>query len=1116
MLLKASSAVPHEGKDAAPRNSMYYRIIHKWIADGANLNRETKRVASIDIFPKGPIVQLAGSRQQFRVVATYPDGTTADVTAESFIKAGVIDVAEADTTGLITALRRGESPILARYEGAYATTILTVMGDRTGFVWTEPTKNNYIDELVSGKLKRTKTLPSGLCTDTEFLRRIYLDLTGLPPTADQVRQFLADKRTSREKRDAMIDQLIGSDPFVDHWANKWSDLLQVNSKFLGGEGARAFHGWIRQQIKDNTPYDKFAYQILSAKGSNKENPAASYFKILRKPEETMENTTHLFLGVRFNCNKCHDHPFERWSHTQYYETAAYFARLGLKKDPAISKAAKAAATQLATAKTANTKATAGKTAATKALTAAKAAQAAAQKAFDTSDKSATTAKDVLNKALAATKAAETKVASATKTETATKAKQAAAKKKNDQLARIDKATVGGTAVEGKKPLYEEVYDKKDGEVKHVATGKVTPPKFPFKAKYVAPEKSTRREHLAHWITTRDNRYFSKSFVNRMWGYLIGTGIIEPLDDIRAGNPPTNPELLEKLTQNFIASDFNTQEVIRDICKSRTYQLSIVANKWNEDDKINYSHAMPRRLQAEVLYDSIFQVTGAQTKLPGVPAGTRAAQLHDSRIKEGNGFLTKFGRPPRESPCECERAGGMQFGPVMALVTGPTVNTALSDPKNAIARLIKEKKDDRALIDELYLRILGRHATEQEIATSLKLLASIGPEHKALLAEKAAYEAKLKPLTQQHEKKRQAEISKAKTALETFKKSIAVREAEADKMQKAAIATADKALKDHEKSTEVRFAQWTQKDGAKTPWTTLESKELKSKIGTKLSKEKSGVIFASGKNGKDTFTITAETTLKNLTGLRLEALTDKRLPKNGPGRAPGDGNFVLSELELLWAPKDKPKEQKKLKLANAKADFSQGNYAVATAIDGKLAPTSNGWAVAPQLGKPHTASFEIAQAPKHEGPILLTFVMKQEFSGKNWQLGKFRWSITDSKKPVNFGLPKNINDLLAIAPEKWNGKQKKTLLDYFKGQDSQLKKLQTTLANAKKPRPLDPKLKSLQDAIARASKPLLEDPQLTAYKRAVDFSTKQQGDKRLYGAQDIAWALINTPSFLFNR
>ncbi|HJN83104.1 MAG TPA: DUF1549 domain-containing protein, partial [Verrucomicrobiota bacterium] len=496
MLLKASSAVPHEGKDVAPRDSLYYRIIHKWIADGANLDRKSKRVARIDIFPKNPIIQLKGGRQQFRVTAIYPDGNTADVTAEAFIQAGVIDVAESDKTGLITALRRGESPVLARYEGAYAATTLTVMGDRTGFTWADSPKNNFIDELVAAKLKRTKTLPSDLCSDAEFIRRIHLDLTGLPPTVDQLRQFLADKRPTHEKRDSLIDRLIGNDAFVDHWTNKWADLLQSNSKYLGGEGAKAFHGWIRQQVKDNVPYDKFAYQVLTASGSNKENPPASYYKIHRTPEDTMENTTHLFLGVRFSCNKCHDHPFERWVQDQYYETAAYFAQVGLKKDPVSGK-----------------------------------------------------------------------------------------------------KTVGGTAVEGSKPLYEVVYDKNEGEVKHEATGLVAPPKFPFKVKYEVPEKATRREQLARWVISSDNQYFAKSFVNRMWGYLLGTGIIEPLDDIRAGNPPTNPELLEKLTKTFISSGHDTRQLIRTICQSRTYQLSIVANQWNDDDQINYSHAMARRLPA---------------------------------------------------------------------------------------------------------------------------------------------------------------------------------------------------------------------------------------------------------------------------------------------------------------------------------------------------------------------------------------------------------------------------------------------------------------------------------------------------------------------------------------
>ena len=1286
MLLKASSAVPHEGKDVAPRDSLYYRIIHKWIADGANLDRKSKRVARIDIFPKNPIIQLKGGRQQFRVTAIYPDGNTADVTAEAFIQAGVIDVAESDKTGLITALRRGESPVLARYEGAYAATTLTVMGDRTGFTWADSPKNNFIDELVAAKLKRTKTLPSDLCSDAEFIRRIHLDMTGLPPTVDQLRQFLADKRPTHEKRDSLIDRLIGNDAFVDHWTNKWADLLQSNSKYLGGEGAKAFHGWIRQQVKDNVPYDKFAYQVLTASGSNKENPPASYYKIHRTPEDTMENTTHLFLGVRFSCNKCHDHPFERWVQDQYYETAAYFAQVGLKKDPVSGK-----------------------------------------------------------------------------------------------------KTVGGTAVEGSKPLYEVVYDKNEGEVKHEATGLVAPPKFPFKAKYEVPEKATRREQLARWVISPDNQYFAKSFVNRMWGYLLGTGIIEPLDDIRAGNPPTNPELLEKLTKTFISSGHDTRQLIRTICQSRTYQLSIVANQWNDDDQINYSHAMARRLPAEALYDSIYQVTGTQSKLPGVPPGTRAAQLPDSGIKEGSGFLTTFGRPPRESPCECERAGGMQFGPVMALVTGPTVNAALSDPKNALVKMVQENKDDHALVNELYLRILNRPATDTETKVGIELMKSIEPEHQILLKELARYEQDLKPVIARREAARQEDIVRAKKMLQDYEKSIAAREAEADKKQKDAIAAAEKVLQDYEETVPARFGKWVRIGGNKTPWTVLEAKELKSKIGTTLTKEKEGVIFATGKNGKDTFTITAESrlstsrgesnratnsafrnaeiyadevageaesvaaeaelittklaaelkkqetdlvsklerqavvkaqfakliseklgpaeakvaaanaasakapiekanadkamadvnvevkdaleaflaaemasqsaevavaatqktadraslqtealgkrkaakvaktvldkliaekqevvqarvaranaafdaapinksnaekelnplkaeaakvkgdyettqkavadagksidairvaqekakadsnvkrdeavskrataksaksalaklkipgaTIGRFTGLRIEALMDKRLPKNGPGRAPNDGNFVLTELELYWAPKARPDERKKIALENARADFSQSNYDVKTAIDGKLSDVNNGWAVSPQKGRDHLASFDFKEPIKHEGDIIITVVMKQEHQDNKFQLGKFRLSLTDSAKPLDFGLPKNISDLLAIVPVKRDAKQNKMLLDHFRGQDIGLKKHQTELANSKKSRPTDPKLMELREKLARTEKPLLPDPGLVDLKRAVDLSTKQLDNKRLYGVQDIAWALINNPAFLFNR
>ena len=152
-----------------------------------------------------------------------------------------------------------------------------------------------------------------------------LDLTGQTPTPDEVRAFAADATPQKLKRSKVIDKLIARPSFPDYWTMKWGDLLQSNRKFLGEDGARQFREWIRGEVAANTPYDQFARKILTASGSNRENPAASYYKILRTPTETMENTTHLFLATRFNCNKCHDHPFDKWTQKEFYSLAAFTA-----------------------------------------------------------------------------------------------------------------------------------------------------------------------------------------------------------------------------------------------------------------------------------------------------------------------------------------------------------------------------------------------------------------------------------------------------------------------------------------------------------------------------------------------------------------------------------------------------------------------------------------------------------------------------------------------------------------------------------------------------------------------------------------------------------------------
>src|SRR5690606_1835718 len=155
-----------------------------------------------------------------------------------------------------------------------------------------------------------------------------------------------------------------------------------------------------------------------------------------------------------------------------------------------------------------------------------------------------------------------------------------------------------------------------------------------------PQEATPREELAAWVTSPDNAYFAMSYVNRLWGYMLGQGLIDPIDDIRAGNPPTNPQLLDYLESEFIESRFDIRHMMKLICKSRTYQLSIATNEWNQHDETNYSHALARRLPAEVIYDAIHQATGSTSQFPGMPAGTRAVELPGPGVNLSSGFLTE--------------------------------------------------------------------------------------------------------------------------------------------------------------------------------------------------------------------------------------------------------------------------------------------------------------------------------------------------------------------------------------------------------------------------------------------------------------------------------------------
>jgi len=600
MLAKPSQEVAHGGGLRFAKDSDYYKTIYNWIAQGVPFGDPAQEtVVELRAEPKEIFMTKPGETASLAVVVRYQDGQTRDVTRETTIESNVPDVASVEPDrAVIHGERVGEATLLVRYQGRFGAIPVTVLNPKPGFVWKPLPQHNYVDRLVDVKLQRLKLQPSPPTDDVTLLRRLSLDLTGRLPSPESVRAYLDDPTPARVKRTKMIDKLIASPEYVDHWTVKWGDLLQSSRKYLGEKGAYEFQQWIRDAIASNRPYDRLVRELLTARGSSYDNPAANYFRVTREAKPAMEKTTQVFLGVRMVCAQCHDHPFERWTQNQYYQMSAFFSAVGIRAGYEVGE--------------------------------------------------------------------------------------------------------------------EIVFDQRsDYEMKHPKDGRVMKPEFMLASGDApVPDGPERRDALAEWLTSRDNPFFAEAIANRMWSYFLGKGIIDPVDDIRASNPPSNPALLDALTKDFLAHDFDLRHLMRTIVGSRAYQASIVTNEWNATDRDNFSHAVPRRLAAEELMDAVSSATGARAHFPDVPEDTAASQLVDPHIGK-EGFLDVFGRPPRESSCECERRSDFSLPQALNLVNGKTISDAVADPKGRVAALVLSGKGDEAIVDELYLAALGRLPTREE-------------------------------------------------------------------------------------------------------------------------------------------------------------------------------------------------------------------------------------------------------------------------------------------------------------------------------------------------------------------------------------------------------------------
>jgi hypothetical protein len=331
ILQKGLGRVPHEGGQRFLPNSVPARALRDWLAEGLRDDPPTlPAIQSIDILP-GSRVQLAPARrQQLAVMGRFADNSVRDVTRLTVFSSSDPAVAEVSSTGLVQFKQSGEVAILCRYLMELQTVRLTYLEPRPGFVWTNPPENNYIDKFVFAKLKMLSLPPSEVCTDQEFVRRAYLDVCGLLPTPKEVREFLAD--AAPNKREKLIDALLERPEYADFWTLKWSDVFRSSRKAIQIKGTYVFQHWLRDRIVENTGFDALVREMLTSSGSTFANPPANYYRVARDPQNLAETTAQLFFGIRMQCAKCHNHPFERWTQDDYYSMAAFFARVRNKKD----------------------------------------------------------------------------------------------------------------------------------------------------------------------------------------------------------------------------------------------------------------------------------------------------------------------------------------------------------------------------------------------------------------------------------------------------------------------------------------------------------------------------------------------------------------------------------------------------------------------------------------------------------------------------------------------------------------------------------------------------------------------------------------------------------------
>lgn len=632
ILRKATLAVSHAGGLRFARDSLEYTLLRDWIAAGARRElSQPPQLAALRVTPPEGLLVEPADRISLRVEAVFRDGSRRDVTRLAVYEPSE-PIVRISADGDVVGESLGETTVIVRYLERQTPVRLAFVPARPDFRWTAPEPANFIDRHVFARLRSLRIHPAALCDDTAFLRRAYFDLLGIPPSGEEARRFAAD--ASLEKRSRLVDGLLERAEFADFWGQKWSDLLRNEERTLDRKGVENFYAWIRQAVARDVPLDQFARELIASRGSTYTSPAANYYRAMRDPFTRAESTAQLFLGVRLQCARCHNHPFDRWTQDDYYGWANWFARVDYK---------------------------------------------------------------ILE---------------------------------NRRLDRNDEHEFDGEQI---------VFMRASGDVANPRTGAPAVPRFLHRDAPAAPEGSDRLLRLSEWITSAENRQFAHVQANRIWYHLLGRGIVHPIDDFRETNPPSNPELLDALAEEFARSSFRLKPLIRHIMNSHTYQAAAQTDDTNGDDQRHFSHALVRRLAAEQLLDAFSLTLDVPLQFSGYPDGLRAGQLpgvravrvRDQPPRGEERFLQLFGKPPRLQPCECERSSEASLNQAFQLISGPLLNDWLTRPQNRLGQWLQSGRPDAELIDELYWTALSRPPASAEVEAAERHLRGAADRRRAL-------------------------------------------------------------------------------------------------------------------------------------------------------------------------------------------------------------------------------------------------------------------------------------------------------------------------------------------------------------------------------------------------